>query len=62
MSLSSGCPGLHPMISGIGVFYPDKTPIQGVGIKPEFSKSFAKFFRRSLMIILGTGRTLNKSR
>jgi C-terminal processing protease CtpA/Prc len=27
--------GLHTMISGIGVFYPDKTPTQRVGIKPD---------------------------
>ena len=26
---------LHTMISGIGVFYPDKTPTQRVGIKPN---------------------------
>jgi C-terminal processing protease CtpA/Prc len=27
--------GLHTMISGIGVFYPDKTATQRVGIKPN---------------------------
>jgi C-terminal processing protease CtpA/Prc len=27
--------GLRSMISGIGVFYPDKTPTQRVGIKPD---------------------------
>jgi C-terminal processing protease CtpA/Prc len=26
---------LHTMISGIGVFYPDKTPTQRIGIKPN---------------------------
>ena len=28
--------GLNTMISGIGVFYPDKTPTQGIGIVPNF--------------------------
>ncbi|MEX2282849.1 MAG: S41 family peptidase [Gemmatimonadota bacterium] len=28
--------GLRSMISGIGVFYPDRTPTQRVGIKPDF--------------------------
>jgi hypothetical protein len=27
--------GLRPMISGIGVFYPDKPPTQRVGIVPD---------------------------
>jgi len=27
--------GLHTMISGIGVFYPDKTATQRIGIKPS---------------------------
>lgn len=27
--------GLHTMISGIGVFYPDKSPTQRVGIRPD---------------------------
>ena len=35
----SGIPllgGLHTLISGIGVFYPDKSPTQRVGIIPDF--------------------------
>jgi C-terminal processing protease CtpA/Prc len=27
--------GLHTQISGIGIFYPDKTPTQRVGITPD---------------------------